>query len=87
MPDPTPPPYDSLASAGYPRSEPPVAEPVVLGACPFCGSVNGRLAKSLDMKGVIFWVHCPGPCHASGPVADSRLDAVASWNGRRGEAE
>lgn len=46
--------------------------------CPFCGEPR-RI--HVDHMGLVFWVACR-VCHAMGPSAGSREEAIALWNGR-----
>ena len=45
--------------------------------CPFCGSVDLNVKQGLSD-----YVRCE-QCHAEGPVASYKEDAVTLWNGRK----
>lgn len=51
-------------------------------ACPFCGKLRSDMletlasAKTKDLK---HWVFCC-ECGASGPLADTKYEAVEKWN-------
>jgi hypothetical protein len=68
------------------------AEPVVMPeiqACPFARVLNSnhkplrllRMANSVPILAEQRWVHCV--CGASGPMAETDIEAVEAWNKAR----